>query len=303
MNYFEFEYPLAFALLLMIICIYKCPKTVKELIFPHIHLFSNATSFLQKDKLLYSLILALLATALASPISYERKFSDQRKGRDLVFALDASGSMAESGFDKENAQKKKFDILKDLLKEFVSNRYDDNVGVSIFGSYAYSGVPLTYDMASVEFLLDFFEVGIAGDSTAIGEGLASATRLLKKGEAKNKVIVLVTDGYQNSGAVSVKDAALNAKALGIKIYSIGIGKQGAFDHKLLSQIATDTNAKSYKAANAETLKNIYADLNALEPSDIHSERYLNKIELYALPLSVASLLLAFLLLRYRERER
>ena len=301
-NFFEFEHPLAFLLLLLIICIYKCPKSVKELFFPHTHLFTNATSFLQKDKLLYSFILTLLVAALASPISYEQKVSSKRKGRDLVFALDASGSMAESGFDEENKQRKKFDILQETLKEFISKRYNDNVGVSVFGSYAYSGVPLTYDMNAVAFLLDFIEVGIAGDSTAIGEGIASATRLLQKGEAKSKVIVLVTDGYQNSGAISVKDAALNAKELGIKIYSIGVGKKEDFDYALLSKLATDTNAKTFEATNSETLKNVYAELNSLEPSDIRSEHYLNKRELYVFPLSLASLLLTFLLLRRRGQE-
>ncbi len=299
---FEFEYPLAFILLLLIVCVYKCPKSLKEIIFPHTHLFSMSTSLIQKDKLFYSIILTLLITALASPIGYDQKSSSKRKGRDLVFALDASGSMAESGFDGENAQKKKFDILKDLLKEFVSKRYDDNVGVSIFGSYAYSAVPLTYDMPSINFLLDFFEVGIAGDSTAIGEGIASATRLLQKGEAKKKVIVLITDGYQNSGAISIKDAVSDAKKLGVKIYSIGVGKEGAYDEKLLALVANETNAKTFKAMDAATLKEIYEELDALEPSSVRSQRYLNKQALFIYPLAIAALLLTYILLKYRSEE-
>jgi len=94
-----------------------------------------------------------------------------------------------------------------------------NVGVSIFGSYAFSAVPLTYDMKSIAFLLDFFDVGIAGDSTAIGEGIANATRVLEKGEAKKKVIILITDGFQNSGEISVKEAVEIAVKKGIIIYS------------------------------------------------------------------------------------
>ncbi len=300
--FFEFEYPYFFILLTLIICIYTCPKSIQEIIFPHTHLFSKKTSLIQKEKLFYSLIVALLVTALATPISYDEKTSSKRKGRDLVFALDTSGSMAESGFDKENEQRKKFEILKSLLKEFINSRYDDNVGVSIFGSYAYSAVPLTYDMKSINFLLDFFEVGIAGDSTAIGEGLASATRLLKKGNAKNKVIILITDGYQNSGATSIKEAALQAKELGIKIYSIGIGKKGSFDDKLLNLIAKQTQAKMFSAINAEALKNIYKELDTLEPSQIRSQHYLNKQELYIYPLTLATLLLLVLLLKYKEED-
>lgn len=302
LNNFEFEFPYFFILLVLIICIYKCPKSIQELIFPHTHLFNKKTSLIQKDKLLYSLILTLLVTALASPISYDQKTSNERKGRDLVFALDTSGSMAESGFDKEKKQRKKFEILKSLLKEFINTRYDDNVGITIFGSYAYSAVPLTYDMASINFLLDFFEVGIAGDSTAIGEGIASATRLLKKGNAKNKVIILVTDGYQNSGSISIKEATLKAKALGIKIYPIGIGKSGSFDEKLLKIIAEKTKAKMFSAVDAAALKEIYSELNTLEPSKIHSQHYLNKQELYIYPLSLATLLLFFLILKYKEEN-
>ena len=302
LNFFEFEYPYFFILLALIICIYKCPKSIQEIIFPHTHLFGKKTSLIQKEKFFYSLILVLLITALASPISYDEKSSSKRKGRDLVFALDTSGSMAESGFDKENEQRKKFEILKSLLKEFISSRYDDNVGVSIFGSYAYSAVPLTYDMNSINFLLDFFEVGIAGDSTAIGEGIASAIRLIKKGNAKSKVIILITDGYQNSGTISIKEASLQAKELGIKIYSIGLGKKENFDAKLLKLIAKQTDAKMFSAINSQALNNIYKELDTLEPSQIRSQHYLNKQTLYLHPLSLASLLLLFLLLKYKEEE-
>lgn len=299
MNNFEFEYPYLFVLLLLIICIYKCPLSIKEIIFPHINLFSTSTGWLNRERILYSLIVALLVAALAAPIAFDQKTSNKRKGRDLVFALDTSGSMAESNFDKENTQEAKFEILKKLLKEFISKRHDDNVGISVFGSYAYSAVPLTYDMQSINFLLDFFEVGIAGDSTAIGEGIATATRLLEKGEAKNKVIILITDGYQNSGSLSVKEAALDAKKRGIKIYTVGIGKKIDFDYKLLTLIATDTNGKMFEAGDADTLKDIYGELNALEPSSIRSQHYLNKQELYIYPLAIASLLLMLLLLRDR----
>lgn len=299
MNNFEFEYPYLFILLLLIICIYKCPLSIKEIIFPHTNLFSASTSWLNRERLFYSLIVTLLVTALASPIAYDQKTSNKRKGRDLVFALDTSGSMAESNFHKETPQETKFQILKELLKEFISKRYDDNVGISIFGSYAYSAVPLTYDMKSINFLLDFFEVGIAGDSTAIGEGIATAVRLLEKGEAKNKVIILITDGYQNSGSISVKEAALDAKRRGIKIYTIGVGKRVDFDYKLLSLIATDTDGKMFEAGDAEMLKDIYGELNLLEPSSIRSQHYLNKQELYIYPLAIATLLLMLLLLRYR----
>ena len=300
MNFFEFAHPFAFILLLLIICIYKCPLSVKKIIFPHLHLFKTSTSWINKDRLFYSLILALLVTAFASPISYDQKSSDKRKGRDLVFALDTSGSMAESGFDKENSDKKKLEVIKEILKEFITKRYDDNIGVTIFGSYAYSGVPLTYDMKSINFLLDFFDVGIAGDSTAIGEGIANAITLLDKGHAKRKVIILLTDGIQNSGSISVKEAVSIAKEKGIIIYPIGIGNKGDFDSKLLNKIAEDSDGEAFSAKNAEKLNKIYKELDSLEPSQIRSQHYLNKQSLYVFPLALAGFFILYLLLKTRR---
>jgi len=245
-------------------------------------------------------MLSLMVVSLASPIIYDQKTSSKRKGRDLVFALDTSGSMAESGFDADNSQKRKFDALKELLTAFIAKRFNDNVGVSIFGTYAYPAIPLSYDMHSVAFLLDFFDVGIAGDSTAIGEGLATALRILKKGEAKEKVIILITDGYQNSGSISVKEAVQRAKKQHVKIYTIGIGNSSAFDANLLKLIAKNTDAKMFEANNVKMLQDVYKEIDKLEPSAIRSKHYLNKQNLYMYPLSLAFLLLLYLIIRRKE---
>jgi Ca-activated chloride channel family protein len=300
LHHFTFEYPYVFVLLLLIICIYKCPYALKEHIFPHLHLFTRFTSWFNREKLLYSLIFSLLITALASPISYDTKLANHRKGRDLVFVLDTSGSMGESAYSEEHPHASKFTILKNVIKNFITHRFDDNVGVVVFGTYAYASVPLTYDMHAVAFLLDFLEVGIAGENTAIGDGLAQATALLQKGAAKNKVILLVTDGYQNSGATSIKQAVQKAKKLHIKIYTIGLGKKSDFDAALLQKIAKETSAKMFTAANAATLQNVYKELDTLEPSQIRSQNYLNKHMLFTYPLSFAILLLLYILTKKRE---
>ena len=297
--HFEFEYLLAFVLLLLIICIYKCPLSIKKLFFPHLQLFTHKTHFLNRQKLFYSLILALLVTALASPISYDNIDTNHRKGRDLVFALDTSGSMDESGYSEEQINQSKFALLLGLLKQFVTNRFDDNVGVVVFGSYAFSPVPITYDMHSLVYMLDFLSVGMAGDSTAIGDGLARSLEMLKKSDAKNKVIILITDGYQNSGTTKIKDAVALAQKMDVKIYTIGLGKENNYDKALLEKIAKDTHAKSFVAQNNEALKNVYKELDSLEPSKIRSEHYLNKQLLFTYPLAGAMLLLMYLLTRRR----
>ena len=297
--HFEFEYPWAFSLLLLIICIYKCPLTLKKLIFPHLQFFGTATHLLNKERLLYSLILALLITALASPITYDNINTNHKKGRDLVFALDTSGSMAESGYAQEQMQQSRFLILLDIIKKFVTHRFDDNVGVVVFGSYAFSPVPITYDMHSLVYMIDFLSVGMAGDSTAIGDGIARSLEMLQKSKAKNKVVILITDVYQNSGSTKIKDAVAKAQKMGVKIYTIGIGKTKNYDKALLEKIAADTHAKSFGAQNAEMLKDIYEELDSLEPSHIRSEHYLNKQLLYTYPLAAALLVLLYLLTKRR----
>lgn len=300
MGHFEFEYPYAFILLLLIICIYKCPYNLNKIFFPHLHLFSKFSNWLNKEKLLYSLILTLLITALASPISYDSKSSNHRKGRDIVFVLDSSGSMGESGYDKNNPDKSKFEILKSIIKNFITHRFDDNVGVTVFGSYAFSSVPITYDMGAVSFLLDFLDVGMAGENTAIGDGIAFGSKLLKNAHAKNKVMILVTDGYQNSGQTSIKKAVKEAKQLNIKIYTLGISKNNDFDKKLLQKIALETDAKMFQANDAKQLNAVYQELNLLEPSKIHSQNYLNKEMLFTYPLALAILLILYIITRKRE---
>jgi Ca-activated chloride channel family protein len=299
LHHFEFENPYFFVLLLLLVCIYKCPVVLKQFFFPHTHLFEKKAQWINKEKLLYSLIFTLLVTALSSPILYDKQLSQKRKGRDLVFALDTSGSMAQSGYAQKQKDTTKFDILKNLIAQFISHRYDDNVGITVFGSYAFASVPLTYDMNSVAFLLDFLEVGIAGENTAIADGIVSAISLLKKGEAKNKVIILVTDGYQNSGKVSINHALQEAQNSHIKIYTIGIGDKKDFDAKLLTKIASQTDAKMFQARNKEELEKVYKELDTLESSDIKSQHYLNKTMLFFYPLALAILLLLHLVSQKR----
>ena len=299
MSHFEFQYPLFFLFLFLIICIYRCPASLKKIVFPHINLFTRHISWFNHERILYSFILALIVSAMASPISYDQKVSQERKGRDLVFVIDSSGSMAESGYDAEERGESKFDALKVVLSQFVQERYDDNIGVTVFGTFAFSSVPLTYDMRAVAFLLDYLEVGIAGENTAIGAGIATATRLLAQGDAKNKVMILMSDGHQNSGAISAKDAVSLALQDGVKIYTIGIGKVGSYDKVLLERIAKDAHGKMFEAGDANALRTIYDELNTLEPSKIHSEHYLNRTSYFTYPLMLAGLLLLYLLLKRR----
>jgi len=229
--------------------------------------------------------------ALAKPFVYDASINQHKKGRDLILAIDASGSMAQSGFDVNDRFKRKFETNLELASDFIKNRHDDNMGIVIFGTFAYTASPLTYDLSSLTYLLNMTNVGIAGDSTAIGDALMQSLRTLHFGEADNKVIVLLTDGYHNAGQTSPKEAVKVAKTKGVKIYTIGLGKASDYDVSLLKTIAEETHAKTYTASSSNTLIDIYEEINALEPSPIRSENFHNQKLLILLPLGFVFILL------------
>lgn len=297
LNYFEFLYPYAFLLLLLIACIYQCPAIYKKIFFPHLNLFTKKTYSIHKEKLIYSLILALLVSAIASPISYDQKESSKRKGRDLVIAIDTSGSMGESGYDKETPQARKFDSVLEILHNFILHRYDDNLGVVVFGDFAFASAPLTYDRKSLAFTLKYLDVGLAGDNTAIGDGLMQSVRVLKESQTQNKVIILLSDGYQNSGTFSPADGVKEALKHKIKIYTIGIGKSSDFDEPLLRKIASQSGGKFFQALDASQMQEVYDSIDSLEPSPIRSEHYLHKTLLFEIPLFIVIFLLSFIVVK------
>jgi Ca-activated chloride channel family protein len=235
--------------------------------------------------------------ALSKPFIYDSSSNQHRKGRDLILAIDASGSMGQSGFDTKNRFKNKFETTLELSQSFIQNRFDDNMGVVIFGTFAYTSSPLTYDLNSLSYLLGLINVGIAGDSTAIGDAIIQSIRTLSYGDSKNRSIILLTDGYHNAGKTSPKVAVEKAKELGVKIYTIGIGKKSDYDEALLITIAKETNAKSYSASTSNELSKVYQDIESLEPSPIRSENYLNQKLQIIYPLILVFILLLLWIIR------
>ena len=290
--HFTFGSPYFLVLLLFLPCFLWCKQYVKPYYFPKLDWISRQSPFLSWEPWLKMSLFTLMVFALAKPFVYDAKDNFHKNGRDLVLALDASGSMAESGFDVGDRLKNKFEVNLDLASDFIKNRHDDNMGVVIFGTFAYTASPLTYDLPSLDYLLSMTNVGIAGDSTAIGDAVMQAIRTLSFGEAKNKAIILLTDGYHNAGRTSPKEAVEVAKAQGIKVYTIGLGKKSDYDVALLQTMAQVTGAKSYAASSAKELTSIYDEINTLEPSNIRSENYLNQRLLIVYPLGLVFLLLS-----------
>lgn len=289
------------ALLLLIPCFIWCKGYNKIFYFPKLEWIKKESSLFSIEPWLKIFIFTLMVFALAQPFSYDSASNQHKKGRDLILAIDASGSMAQSGFNENDRFKTKYTNTIELAQTFTKKRFDDNMGIVVFGTFAYTASPLTYDLNSLGYLLNMTTVGIAGESTAIGDAIIQSLRTLSFGEAQNKAIILLTDGYHNAGENSPQKAVQKAKERGVKIYTIGIGKKSDYDVALLETIAKETKAKSYSATSSSQLEEIFKNIERLEPSPIRSENYLNQKLLIVFPLSIVFiLLLLWVLYDYRR---
>jgi len=289
--HFIFGSPYFFLLLLLIPCLLWCKQYNRSYYFPKLDWISKQSPLLSWEPWLKILIFSLMVFALAKPFVYDAAGNAHKKGRDLILAIDASGSMAQSGYNSKDRFQNKYESTIELAKAFTKKRLDDNMGVVVFGTFAYTASPLTYDLDALSYLLDMTNVGLAGESTAIGDAIMQSIRTLSFGEAKNKAIILLTDGYHNAGKASPKEAVAKAKEKGIKIYTIGIGKKSDYDAALLETMAKESGGKSYAADSAEALNKVFKEINRLEPSQIRGENYLNQKLLILFPLGLATLLL------------
>jgi Ca-activated chloride channel family protein len=256
----------------------------------------------------------LVVTALARPERVVRMTTDDRFGIDIVVALDASGSMAAEDFRPKN----RFAVAKDLIGDFIERRQNDRIGVVTFGVRAVTRVPITFDREIAEMMLDRAEVGENGDGTAIGHAIATAVNRLRTSQARSRVVILVTDGVNNSGSISPIVAAQLAAKFGIKIYAIGVGSEGAvplpvkrqnpitgevetvyttikgeLDEKSLREIARITGGEFFRATDAKTMSEVLQRIDALEKSRLSAPKTEKIDELYPYPLALA--LLAFAL--------
>jgi Ca-activated chloride channel family protein len=262
------------------------------------------------------LALALIIVGLARPQSIQARDVIRGEGVDIALALDISGSMASLDFQPQN----RLEAAKGVIDEFIGERQYDQIGLVVFASNAFNQSPPTIDKNVLRRMLTetklATDLGI-DDGTAIGMGLANAASMLKDSTAKSKVVILLTDGVNNSGQMDPLTAADAAAKLGIKVYTVGVGKPGqvpvpitdAFgmdrvvmqesqlDEDTLRAIADETGGRYYRAEDTQGLRAIYDEINALEKSQIEIETYTNTKELvgWALIPSLAYLLVEMLL--------
>jgi Ca-activated chloride channel family protein len=299
----NFEYPYFLLFLAPILyCMYRCRERLKPIYFVHLHFLSAKKNFYKFEWIIKIMIFVLLSIALASPILVDRVNPLNRNGKDIVLAIDASGSMNSTGFDFKGEEKttqrlSRFEIAKLVASEFIQNRVSDNVGVVLYGDFAFIASPITYEKNIIVEMLGYLTQGMAGQNTAIGEAIAMSVRAFKHSKAKSKIVVLLTDGEHNSGEISPKDALVLAKDENIKVYTIGMGNRGEADEALLKEIADSSGGEFFYATNSKELREIYAKIDELESSKIKSRDYLLKEYNYYLFLLVALMLLLYLLKR------
>lgn len=256
-------------------------------------------------------VLTLFIIALAGPRSVLEETVHQAEGIDIVLAIDCSGSMAAEDFELNGRRTNRLDVVKKVVADFVQGRKYDRLGLVAFGGVAYTVCPLTTDYSWLNANLERIQLGLIQDGTAIGSAVNMSLLRLKDSKAKSKVIILLTDGMNNAGKIDPLTAAQAAKALGIKIYTIGAGRRGVvpfpvtdlwgrrfyenvkveIDEAMLKKAAEMTGGQYFRALDTTSLERIYQEIDALEKTKIEEFGYKEYKELFPGVLVLALLLL------------
>ncbi|MGB1290132.1 MAG: vWA domain-containing protein [Porticoccaceae bacterium] len=228
--------------------------------------------------------------ALSRPIWVGEPVALPTSGRDLLLAVDISPSMRQRDMRIGGQTVNRLMAVKSVVGDFVEKREGDRLGLVLFGEQAYLQTPLTFDRKTLRTLLYEAQLGFAGSNgTAIGDAIGLAVKRLQDRPENHRVVILLTDGANNAGALDPEKAAQLAKRAGVKIYTIGVGARGSsgFDEKTLATIATTTGGQFFRARNPQELAEIYQELNRLEPVDQEAEMIRPTLSLFHWPLGIA----------------
>ena len=237
--------------------------------------------------ILRTFALVMIVVALARPRSSEELSKVDTEGIDIVLAMDVSTSMLARDLTPD-----RISASKDIAIEFISQRPSDRMGIVVFAGESFTQCPLTTDRATLINLMKEVQTDIIEDGTAIGNGLATAVARMKDSDAKSRVVILLTDGVNNSGEVAPKMAAEIAKTYGIRVYTIGVGKEGMapypvmtpwgvqvqnmkveIDEALLKEIAESTGGRYFRATDNTKLAEIYSEINRMEKAKTSVESF------------------------------
>ena len=261
--------------------------------------------------MLRTVCLVLLVLTVARPQLYNVSRDIDSSGVDIILCLDTSGSMQALDFTIDDEPVSRLAAVKKVVMDFIEKRDMDRIGLVVFGTQAFTQSPLTLDKGLLMALVKRMEIGMAGDQTAIGDAIAIGGKRLKDLEAVSKILILLTDGQQTTDGLTPSDAADAVQALGIKIYTIGVGgmepapfpvqtpfgtkivrQKVDLDETTLMKIADIGNGQYFRAADTDRLQEIYAIIDEQEKTEIEVKEFFHFKELYPFFLIPAMLLLA-----------
>jgi Ca-activated chloride channel family protein len=262
-------------------------------------------------KICLGLFWVCLVAAACRPLWLGEPISRSVSGRDLMLAVDISGSMQEADMRINGLAASRLDVLKYVVGEFIDGREGDRLGLILFGTNAYSYVPLTFDLTTLKKLLQDVSAGLAGRYTAIGDAIGLAVKSMRQQASAHRVLILVTDGSNTAGINDPMIAALIAREAGLTIHTIGVGTDEqslskeygvqsipagtALNERLLRSIAAETGGKYFRATNSQSLEQIYATLDKLELIEREFQSYRPRTELFYWPLMLGILTMLFYL--------
>jgi len=269
------------------------------------------------SKYLLFLIYFLLAVAVSRPQWVGAPVKIKNEGRDILLVMDISTSMLERDFTLQGRRMNRLQAVKLAASEFIDKRRDDRIGLILFGTRAYLQAPLTFDKEAVKNILYSMDAGMAGNSTSIGDALGLALKSLREDKDKNnKIIILLSDGENNDGSLSLPQVINLAKNENIKIYTIGVGNSASFVQSILSYkialpsgvdeaglkaIADEAGGRYFRAEDTDGLMKIYNIIDLLEPQS-REDNYVQEIkEYYYIPL-LAAFVLSMILMIIRRRK-
>ncbi|KPM83322.1 vWA domain-containing protein [Pseudoalteromonas lipolytica] len=244
-----------------------------------------------------------LVVAIANPTWLDEPITQPNEGRDIMLAVDLSGSMTEQDMEYRNNQYvDRLTMVKAVLSDFIEQRQGDRLGLILFGDTAFLQTPLTRDVKTVSQMLSEAQIGLVGRATAIGDALGLSVKRFANKDESNRIVVLLTDGQNTAGNLDPEDALLLAREEGIKVYTIGVGSDskrgfslfnmggmsgGNLDETLLKRIAEQTGGLYFRAKDVAGLQQIYQELDKLEPISSDEQTFRPQISLFYIPLLVA----------------
>lgn len=277
----------------------------------------STVKFAPTKRIWFYLIWSLLCIAAANPVHFGEPMKVPNEGREIMLAVDLSGSMVERDMEYKGQLINRLTMVKNVLGEFIMAREGDRLGLIFFGDTAFLQTPLTRDVKTVQTMLTESEIGLVGKSTAIGDAVGLAVKRFNERKNSNKILILLSDGQNSAGNLDPEQALILAKDAGVKIHSVGVSSENtrdifgffntasSLDEGLLKKLAEQTGGRYFKATDVASLQAVYQELDKLEPIAADDQTYRPQQALFYYPLAAAllCLVIATSLRRFKQTSR